>query len=347
MDGGTVFARVVDVHPETLSVDCVVMSDNRRLMLVPVVGNLTGNTGTVDFPIPDLFDRNGAKLDKFSPGWEENKWISRKTGVRDIMAMIAFVEGRPVCVGFLPPPVNEFQFSEHERRLSRHASDVYSWTDHFGNSQWCHPNGSHLSIGGEAQVARRDITGQDLNSKWKITKNLTKKINVFFSLMTAAVRTVSFKIFDSGFVYLTAKKQIKLAAAPTVGQFGDDDAGNAEIELSTDEKSIRLYGKKRIFLYTDEGSSVEIASDGRAVNIIASTEVNVTAPKTKVNGALDVLGVLTARGGIVLGGSMSALDGGAVSIAGDLTSSGSIMDTTGNSNHHEHENNGNGTNQGA
>lgn len=345
MVGETVFARVVDVHPETLSVDCVVMADNRRLMLVPVVGNLTGNTGTVDFPIPDLFDKNGTKLEKFTQGWGDGKWASKKTGGRDIMAMVAFVEGRPVCMGFLPPPINEFQNLGYERRISRHASDVYSWTDKDANSQWCHPNGSYLAVG-ENPEAWRDMTGWDLNGKWKITRNLAKKINVFFSLMTAAVRTVSFKVFDFGFVYLTAKKQIKLAAAPTVGQFGDDDAGNAEIELSTENKSIRLYGKKKIFLYTDEGSSVEITSDGKVVKINASTTVEVTAPTTKVKGDMDVLGVLTARGGIVLGGSMSALGGGAVSIAGDLTSSGSIMDTTGNSNHHEHEND-DGVRQGA
>jgi len=159
--------KVVDVHPEHNSVDVRLLNDNRELVSVPVAGlALSGNTGVVDLPVMDLTTARS----------DPEKWDSGNTDRRDIMAVIAFYEGSPVCLGFLYPPLSEMNFAPalgEERRLWRHASDVYSWTDKNGDTQFVHPSGTFLSFG-EAR-GFLDLTAKDYDKLWMLHRNTDRR----------------------------------------------------------------------------------------------------------------------------------------------------------------------------
>lgn len=171
-------AKVVDVHPEGNAVDVVLASDGRMFPGVSVLsGVLTGQTGVVDLHVPDL------TTDRKNEDLFAGKWASLNTRKRDILALVGFADGTPLCLGFLPPPECELNFPAEigeERRISRHASDVYSWTDKNGNTQACHPNGSYATLSEDPD--KLDLTGKDYDKLWKIRRNLRRVVHFFAAL---------------------------------------------------------------------------------------------------------------------------------------------------------------------
>ncbi len=166
-------ARVVDIHPKENSVDVRMLKDNRRFTSVPVVGLMnTGTTGTVDLAEPDLSTGRG----------EDSKWESVHTDKRDAIAVIGFADGAPLCLGFIMPPLTEMTLPDElgkERRLSRHASDLYSWIDKEGNSEWCHPSATWMAATESPQKLK--LTGKDYDRLWRVKRNLDRALHGIIS----------------------------------------------------------------------------------------------------------------------------------------------------------------------
>lgn len=205
-------AKVVDVHPEGNTIDVTFAADGRWVPAIPVIGSaLSGNTGLVDLPVPDL------TTSRTYP----DKHKSENTDKRDILAIIGDVDGVFVCLGFISPPVCEMNFPKEigeERRIDRHASDVYAWTDKDGNTQSCHPNGSYATLGESA--SKLDLTEKDYDKKWRIKRNLNRVIQFFFMLVngsqtkfTAWVKPDgSTEIYAAGPITITSDVHIQLTA---------------------------------------------------------------------------------------------------------------------------------------
>lgn len=163
-------ARVVDTHPESNSVDIVMVDDGARYPGVEVCTPFgTTNSGVSDLP------------DVTKTG---NKWSLTESTDCDMRAIVAFIgAGVPVVLGFLFPPVNQVLFADRNRRIERHASDVYTSTDKDGNFELYHPSGTYLRIG--TAPAHEDLTGLDYDAKWAITKNTDKAVHVHLSVRNA------------------------------------------------------------------------------------------------------------------------------------------------------------------
>ncbi len=155
-------ARVIKVHWETNSVDLVMSSDGRTISGVRVMASSAStNTGIHDLPMPETNDPLKMKSTK-------------KT--RDIIAVVSYFNEVPVVLGFLHPRDTQMLFSDKERMVYRHASDVYQTIDKDGNVEMHHPGGAYVRFGTSA--AHEDLTGKDYNKQWKIAKNTDKQVHI-------------------------------------------------------------------------------------------------------------------------------------------------------------------------
>ena len=331
-----VFAKVVDVHPESVAVDCVVSADNRQLRFVPVISSaLSGNTGRVDLPVPELVTAEGVKILRTSSTWETDKWASVNSKTRDILAVIDFVGGAPVCYGFIAPPVCQLKMPSElglERRVDRHASDVYEWIDALGNTQWRHPNGTHSSLANNPVF--KDLAAKDWDKKWLIKRNVASVLSYFFSLINNSTRHFAVKINPFGKTAVSSTDTIKLTATGAVGNwpaFSDDP--DAELSLFQASQTADLFGKNTVSLRTPSGTQVMIKNSGEVV-ITGNTSVTITAPKTTVTGTLTVKGMVTALSGITMGpnATMTGPNGGAVQ--GGLWVTGQLQSDAPDNQHH-------------
>ena len=173
-------AKVVDVHPEHHSVDVVLLLDNRRLPGVLVASwSMTGETGFVDLHVPDL---TVART-------EEEKWKSLNTEKRDIIAIIAWVESVPVCIGFVSPPACQMNFPKEigeELRIDRHASDVYSTIDRAGNMEMAHPAGTWFGL--VENPSKTKLTAKDYDKRWKVKRNLGRAVHAVASFWNGTLK---------------------------------------------------------------------------------------------------------------------------------------------------------------
>jgi hypothetical protein len=338
------FAKVVDVYPSANAVDCVVMSTNQRLICIPVLGNATGNTGRVDLPIPDLKDTSGAKIVRGSTGWEQNKWKSVNSDERDIIAIVDFVEGSPVCLGFIVPQLTEMTFTEAiglERRIDRHASDVYSWIDKYGNTQWRHPNGTHASLANNPVF--QDLERQDFDKKWSIKRNLASVLSYFFSLVNNGTRYFALKINPWGKTSVSSLDSIKLTATNTIGDWlaGADDP-EAELSLYQASQTADVFAKDIVSLRTPSGTKIIVSEDG-SVTIKGTSKVTVKSPAVKieattttVTGALIVKGMTTATLGITMGPNATITGPGGGPVQGNFAITGLLGGSMTTHNPHYH-----------
>ncbi len=261
MNFGLTIGKVVDVHPEHFSVDIRLAMDNRRLVGVPMVGlAITGNTGIVDLPIPDLT----------TPRTEPEKWKSFNTNQRDILAIVGWVDGSPVCLGFLPPPLCELNFEgdiASERRIERHASDVYRWTDQNGDQQMVHPSGSYISFGEQRDFL--DLTARDYDQKWQIRRNTTRRPGVRCVIASGGHSYCELDIDSDGNIVLRTDGNLD-------AEIGGDAAvhvhGNANVavvgDLSTEvggDLAAQVGGKAQV----DVDGDIEVSSSG-AVTVEAA-----------------------------------------------------------------------------
>ncbi len=181
-------ARVAAVHPEDHSVDLVMVDDGSRYAGVQVLAPTAGtDAGVFDMPEP-------------SAGGD--KWSLSERRDRDILAVASMLAGAavPIVLGFLYPQVNGMLFADKNRRVMRHASDVYTSIDGDGNMEVAHPNGTYLRIG--TSPDHEDLTGQDFDGNWKITKNTGASTHLKLVIKAGGAEKASLHIDPGGNITL-------------------------------------------------------------------------------------------------------------------------------------------------
>lgn len=193
--------RVVEVHPEDNSVDLVMIDDGSRVAGVQVLSNsATGNTGMHDLPSVDR------------PGGD--KWNITTPTDRDMIAVVGSVGRQAVVLGFLFPQVSQMLFAEKNRKVTRHASDVYTTVDDAGNTELYHPSGTYLRIGTSAN--HEDLTGKDSDGRWKISRNTDKAVSVRLRVANAGAVKATLTIDPNGNVSLTHTGNLSVNSGGTM-----------------------------------------------------------------------------------------------------------------------------------
>jgi hypothetical protein len=187
--------KVVAIHPESHTVDVLILNNRMRLVDVPVLAaGASFDTGLNDLPVPTAAD------DKWEP-------MSR---ARDVYAVIAMLAPRGVCLGFIYPDVSQMMF-EAGRRVQRHGSDVYTSVDDLGNVEVHHPSGTYLRIA--TDPAHEDLTGKDADALWKITRNVDQPVHVQVQVKQAGVVKATVHIDPDGNASLTCAGTLAVNAA--------------------------------------------------------------------------------------------------------------------------------------
>jgi hypothetical protein len=266
-------ARVIAVHWESHTVDVALLSDGRRLFGVRTMsGAATTNTGFNDMASPAL---GGGSKDK----------ATEVIGERESAAVIGFIGGIPVCLGFLFPHVSQLMFEDADRMVYRHASDVYLTIDKAGNTEVYHPSGTFLRIG--ETPAHEDLTGRDFDKLWKISKNTNKAVHVHLSVKNAGAEVASLNIDPGGNI---VEKNVGNLSADIGGNLTASVGGNASATV---------------------GGTTDVTSGGN---------MTLTAPTITLNGNTVINGPLTqGKGGA--GGNCQML--GPLNVINDVTA-GSI-----------------------
>lgn len=153
---------VVATHPEDHSVDLVMTDDGARLVGVQILSpNGSTRTGMVD--LPEVVEK-------------PNKWdVSEPTG-QDLEAIVGYVGGFPVVMGFLYPQISQMTFNDPKRKLVRHQSDVYYTVDGRGNVEFHHPSGTYVRIAESPE--HENLQGQNTDANLAIDRNTDKKVHV-------------------------------------------------------------------------------------------------------------------------------------------------------------------------
>jgi hypothetical protein len=268
-------ARVVDVHPEDHSVDLVMIEDGTRVAGVQVLtSSATGNTGVHDLPTP----ARPAGADK----WE----IASPTD-RDMIAVVGSVGRSAIVVGFLFPQVSQMLFKDPNRRVMRHASDVYTSIDGQGNTEFFHPSGAYVRFGTSA--SHEDLSGADVDGKWAISKNTGNQVHIHIE---QAGGKASVNIAPNGAIVVNSQSTLDFnITGNTTAVIG----GNLSATVS---------------------GTTTVTSSGLA-KVIAPT-VTLDTPTTNCTGNLNVTGT-TTTGGLV---STGAAGGGGATITGAVTVNG-------------------------
>lgn len=150
---------VVATHPGDHSVD-VLLSDGRRLVGVQVMTpNGSARSGTFDMPaVPPRAD----------------KWDVSTPNGQDQIAIVEFLGGVPLVVGFLYPQVSQMTFDDPKMRVTRHQSDVMSSIDGEGNMQITHPSGAYIRLGETADAV--DLAAKNTDASLATDRNTGRKL---------------------------------------------------------------------------------------------------------------------------------------------------------------------------
>lgn len=184
MMNGLRLAKVVRFIPEAHAANLLFLDDGSRVPMVQVLsGSASTNTGVVDMAQPDA-------------GPSGDEWDPLDSGTRDVIAVVGFVRRVPVVLGFLYPQVTQMLFTDRNRKVERHASDVYTTIDDDGNVEVFHPSGTYFRIG--TSPAHEDLTGKDFDGKWKIERNTDKAVHVHLSVKNAGTEVASLDLDPDG-----------------------------------------------------------------------------------------------------------------------------------------------------
>lgn len=240
---------VVATHPEDGSVDLIMTDDYSRLAGVQVMTS-SGNAsaGASDLYAPE--ERSG-----------NDKWDLSKVTPDNPIACVNFNGVMPIVVGFIRPQIGQSNFAEKNLRVQRHMSDVYSTLNAAGDFELSFPNGTFLRIG--ASPDHVDLTGQDVDGKWKIGKNTGAASHLRLVLGNGGATKADLHIDPSGNVTGTFQGTGNLT-------FIGDVVVNAP--------------------------NVTINTQTATVN--ASTKVELATPLVHCTQALTVEGLITGRGGL-------------------------------------------------
>ena len=175
---------VVASYPEGQSVDVLLPNSGARLsnVQVMVLGG-SDKTGRIDLPSVGL------------PA-DDTRWNLPSDPSLMIRAVIGVYYGCPVCLGFIMPQVTQMTFKRTNFRVDRHPSDLYTTVSDNGDLEVYHPSGTYFRI--STSTAHEDLTGQDYDQLWKLTKNLTSAPHVHLVVANAGVTNATFDIDPSG-----------------------------------------------------------------------------------------------------------------------------------------------------
>jgi hypothetical protein len=201
-------ARVVAIHPESHAVDLEFMEDGRRIAGVQVMARSAGtNFGLSDLSTPDGDGFGGSN-----------------SGTRDVYAVVGWVREHPFVLGFMFPQVAQCLFSDKDRMVYRHSSDVYMTVDANGNTELYHPSGTYLRIGSSS--GHEDLTGKDYDKLWKIARNTQSAVHVHLSVKNAGSEVASLNIDPSGNV---TESNVGNLSAAVGGNLSANVGGTADV----------------------------------------------------------------------------------------------------------------------
>lgn len=246
-------AQVVEVHPESNSVDVVMMRTGRRIpgcqVLAPSAGTTFGLSGLT---MPDITG---------------DKYEAIRSGTQDIYALVAIVGTVPLVLGFLYPQVSEMLFEERDREIDRHVSDVYKTINKDGDFEFYHPSGAFVRIA--VDTDHEDLTGKDYDKKWKISRNTDKLVDMRVEITNANGFQSSLLMTKDGNVELTTTSDVIVTAGANVSV---NAQGNVVVSAAGDAS-----------VSADGNITVEAGGD---IGLSAGGELNVSA--SSMNVAADV-----------------------------------------------------------
>ncbi len=280
LDVGT----VVGSYLSGMSVD-VLTDDGSRLANVQVMGAASSDqTGTLE--LPDV----GGPLD-------DTRWSHTATFTRNVRAVISYLHRVPVCIGFLFPQETQMTFSDKNRRITRHASDVYTSVDDSGNFELFHPSGTYLRIG--SSPSHEDLTGTDVDKLWKIARNTTAAPYVHLGVYNAGASVSSLEFDPSGNVALQANANV---TADVGGNVTATVKGNVTATIT---------------------GTFDVVATGSST--LKSPTVTIDSPETTCTGALTVQGALTFEAGAT--GQAGSAGGAAIKLTGAMEVDGTVTST--------------------
>jgi hypothetical protein len=206
------WGRVAAVHPEDYSVDLVMTDNGQPLAGVQVLSHhASTDSGSASLPNPAM-PASG------------NKWdLTQQTG-RDVMAAVATFGPYAVVIGFRYPQICQMLFADLDRVINRHPSDFYTSTDSSGNFEAYHPSGTYFRVG--TSPAHEDLTGKDIDGRWKIAKNTGAAVYAHLQVANAGAVVATFDIDPSGNVTVTHNGNL---AINTTGTANVNVTGDATI----------------------------------------------------------------------------------------------------------------------
>ena len=228
-------AKVVAVHPESHSVDLVLFYNGARLSNVQVLGH-GGSTNTGHSALP-------------TPTPPATPYSAVETDDRDIYAVVDYMDGVPIVVGFRFPEVCQLLFAQADRKIDRHASDVYTSVDAAGNVEVYHPSGTYFRIG--TSGTHEDLTGQDFDKKWKITKNTGAAVHVHLTVANGGSPVASIDIDPSGNIVSSATSWAHTGSITVTGNV----TASGTVTGQTDVIAGTISGKTHVHGGVTAGSS--------------------------------------------------------------------------------------------
>jgi phage baseplate assembly protein gpV len=261
--------RVVAAYPQGNSID-VLLDNGSRLANVQVMSD-DGSDASGSTHIPDV----GGPAD-------DTRWSHTAAFARTVRAVVGFIRGAPVCLGFLQPQVTQMTFNEKNRKVTRHPSDVYTSIDDAGNFELFHPSGTYLRIG--SSPTHEDLTGKDFDGMWKIARNTGAAPHVHLGVSNAGASVASLDFDPSGNVTLQNSGNL---AATVGGTTNVTSAGAATVKapaVTVDSPSTTFTGA-----VTVEGAfTFQAGMTGSAGSSGGATMT--------IDGAADFTGEVTANG---------------------------------------------------
>ena len=188
---GLKLAKVVQVHPESHRVDIIMLDDGSEIAgVLAVASSASTRTGVSDMPEPS---RAGERDLTFSAD-------------QDMIAVVGFMEGSPIVLGYLHMTSTQVLFKEKDRMVYRHASDLYFSIDESGNAELYHPSGTYLRIGESS--AHEDLTGKDFEGRWKIDRNTDKTPAFKMVVANGGTEQASMEMTPAGVINVIAQGDV-------------------------------------------------------------------------------------------------------------------------------------------
>ena len=296
------YGLVVATHPEDHSVDLVMTDDYSRVAGVQVMCD-----GGLDFGRANLFspdDKSG-----------DDKWSMAKRTADDVKAIVLWGARMPVVIGFLYPQVGQMTFSDKNRFIDRHSSDVYETIDAAGNWERAFPNGGFIRYA--TTPDHEDLTGKDVDKNWAIKKNTSAATHLRVVLGNAGAVKFDFHTDPDGNVAVTAQ------GACTLNITGDSTINTHNATLNA-----------------------AVATVNASTKIELATPLVHCTQNLVVDGTALVKGSITGQAGMAIsggtGGATAMITGNMAVTSGSMTVTGGNVtaDGIGLKTHHHTEHDG-------